>query len=60
MGPEGGFAADEFEKLAELEFVQFVSLGKNILRAEKKGVVAKINAGPGDSLAVDDIIIEFE
>ncbi|WP_170548021.1 acetyl-CoA carboxylase biotin carboxylase subunit [Ruegeria atlantica] len=33
---------------------------ENILRAEKKGVVAKINAGPGDSLAVDDVIIEFE
>ncbi|MDW4499567.1 acetyl/propionyl/methylcrotonyl-CoA carboxylase subunit alpha [Sulfitobacter sp. D35] len=33
---------------------------ENILRAERKGVVAKINAGPGDSLAVDDIIMEFE
>ncbi|MEM9124648.1 MAG: acetyl/propionyl/methylcrotonyl-CoA carboxylase subunit alpha [Pseudomonadota bacterium] len=33
---------------------------ENILRAEKKGVVAKINAGPGDSLAVDDVIMEFE
>ncbi len=33
---------------------------ENILRAERKGVVAKINAGAGDSLAVDDIIMEFE
>ncbi|WP_299885782.1 acetyl/propionyl/methylcrotonyl-CoA carboxylase subunit alpha [uncultured Ruegeria sp.] len=33
---------------------------ENILRAEKKGVVTKINAGPGDSLAVDDVIMEFE
>jgi propionyl-CoA carboxylase alpha chain len=33
---------------------------ENILRAERKGVVSKINAGPGDSLAVDDVIIEFE
>jgi propionyl-CoA carboxylase alpha chain len=33
---------------------------ENILRAERKGVVAKINAGPGDSLAVDEIIMEFE
>ncbi|MGR3493894.1 acetyl-CoA carboxylase biotin carboxylase subunit [Citreimonas sp.] len=33
---------------------------ENILRAERKGVVAKINAGPGDSLAVDDVIMEFE
>jgi propionyl-CoA carboxylase alpha chain len=33
---------------------------ENILRAERKGVVAKINAGPGDSLKVDDVIMEFE
>ncbi|MCR8546665.1 acetyl/propionyl/methylcrotonyl-CoA carboxylase subunit alpha [Salipiger sp. P9] len=33
---------------------------ENILRAERKGVVKKINAGPGDSLAVDDVIMEFE
>ena len=33
---------------------------ENILRAEKKGVVKKINAGAGDSLAVDDVIMEFE
>ena len=33
---------------------------ENILRAEKKAVVSKVNAGPGDSLAVDDVILEFE
>ena len=33
---------------------------ENILRAERKGVVTKINAGEGDSLAVDDVIMEFE
>ena len=33
---------------------------ENILRAEKKGVVTKINAGQGDSLAVDEVIMEFE
>ncbi len=33
---------------------------ENILRAEKKGVVSSINAVPGDSLAVDDVIMEFE
>ncbi len=33
---------------------------ENILRAERKGVVKKINAEPGDSLAVDDVIMEFE
>ena len=33
---------------------------ENILRAEKKAIVKKINAAAGDSLAVDDIIMEFE
>lgn len=33
---------------------------ENILRAERKGVVSKVNAAAGDSLAVDDIIMEFE
>ena len=32
---------------------------ENILRAERKGVVAKINSSVGDSLAVDDTILEF-
>jgi len=33
---------------------------ENILRAEKKGTVKKINAGAGDGLAVDEVIMEFE
>ena len=33
---------------------------ENILRAEKKGVVKKVNADAGASLAVDDVIMEFE
>ncbi|MEM6438375.1 MAG: biotin/lipoyl-containing protein, partial [Pseudomonadota bacterium] len=33
---------------------------ENVLRAERKGVVAKINAKAGDSLAVDEVILEFE
>jgi propionyl-CoA carboxylase alpha chain len=33
---------------------------ENILRAERKGIVAKINAAAGDSLAVDAVIMEFE
>ena len=33
---------------------------ENILRAEKKGTVKAIKAGPGDSLAVDEVIMEFE
>ena len=33
---------------------------ENILRAERKGVVAKVNAAAGESLKVDDVIMEFE
>ena len=33
---------------------------ENVLRAEKKGTVCKVNAGVGDSLAVDEVIMEFE
>ena len=33
---------------------------ENVLRAERKGVVAKVNAEAGASLAVDDVIMEFE
>ncbi len=33
---------------------------ENILRAERKGKVSKVNAAAGDSLAVDDVIMEFE
>ncbi|KIN61700.1 RimK-like ATP-grasp domain family protein [Sulfitobacter noctilucae] len=33
---------------------------ENNLRAERKGIVTKINAEAGDSLAVDDVIMEFE
>jgi propionyl-CoA carboxylase alpha chain len=33
---------------------------ENILRAEKEGVVARINAAEGESLAVDAIILELE
>ncbi len=33
---------------------------ENILRAEKQGTIAKINAAEGDSLAVDAVILELE
>jgi propionyl-CoA carboxylase alpha chain len=32
---------------------------ENILRAERDGTVKKVNAKPGDSLAVDAVILEF-
>jgi propionyl-CoA carboxylase alpha chain len=33
---------------------------ENVLRAERDGRVKAVNAAPGDSLAVDEVIIEFE
>jgi propionyl-CoA carboxylase alpha chain len=33
---------------------------ENVLRAERDGKVAKLRAKPGDSLAVDQVILEFE
>jgi len=33
---------------------------ENVLRAERDGRIAGIRAKPGDNLAVDDVILEFE
>ena len=33
---------------------------ENILRAEKAGTIATINTAEGDSLAVDEVILELE
>jgi propionyl-CoA carboxylase alpha chain len=32
---------------------------ENVLRAERDGTIAKLRAQPGDSLAVDQVILEF-
>jgi propionyl-CoA carboxylase alpha chain len=32
---------------------------ENILRAEKSGIIKQVNAVPGDSLAVDAVILEM-
>ena len=32
---------------------------ENVLRAERDGTVKKVNAKKGDSLAVDQVILEF-
>ena len=53
---EEGQEVQEGQALCTIEAMKM----ENILRAEKKGVVSKINAGAGDSLAVDDVIMEFE
>jgi propionyl-CoA carboxylase alpha chain len=43
------------EELAVVEAMKM----ENVLRAERDGRVAKINAKAGDSLAVDQVILEF-
>ncbi|MAQ37928.1 acetyl-CoA carboxylase biotin carboxylase subunit [Thioclava sp. UBA3469] len=53
---EEGAEVQEGQPLATVEAMKM----ENILRAEKKGTVKKINAEAGASLAVDDIIMEFE
>jgi len=53
---EVGQEVQEGQALCTVEAMKM----ENILRAERKGVVSKINATAGDSLAVDDVIMEFE
>ncbi|UWR00434.1 acetyl/propionyl/methylcrotonyl-CoA carboxylase subunit alpha [Rhodobacteraceae bacterium S2214] len=50
---------DEIQEGQALCTVEAMKM-ENILRAEKKCVVSKINAAAGDNLAVDDVIMEFE
>ena len=56
LAVETGQEVQEGQALCTIEAMKM----ENILRAERKGVVARINAGEGDSLAVDDVIMEFE
>ena len=44
------------ETLAVIEAMKM----ENVLRAERDGTVSRILAKPGDSLAVDAVIMEFE
>jgi propionyl-CoA carboxylase alpha chain len=50
---------DEVQEGQQLATVEAMKM-ENVLRAERKAKVAKINAQPGASLAVDDVIMEFE
>ena len=50
---------DKVEAGQPLAVVEAMKM-ENILRAEKAGTVAKIDATPGESLAVDAVILEFE
>ncbi|MFP4328819.1 MAG: acetyl-CoA carboxylase biotin carboxylase subunit [Paracoccaceae bacterium] len=53
---EAGQEVQEGQALCTVEAMKM----ENILRAERRGVVTRINAAPGDSLAVDEVIMEFE
>ncbi|MBE7636787.1 DUF2118 domain-containing protein [Sneathiella sp. P13V-1] len=50
---------DEVKAGQALAVVEAMKM-ENILRAEQDGVVSAVKAGAGDTLAVDDIILEFE
>ena len=51
-----GDIIEEGQSLAMVEAMKM----ENVLRAEKSGKVSKISVAEGDSLAVDEIIMEFE
>jgi propionyl-CoA carboxylase alpha chain len=53
---EVGFEVQDGQILCTVEAMKM----ENVLRAEKRGRIAKINAKPGQSMAVDEIIMEFE
>ncbi|SON56040.1 Acetyl-/propionyl-coenzyme A carboxylase alpha chain [Hartmannibacter diazotrophicus] len=54
-------AVDEGQEVKTGEILAVVEAMKmeNVLRAERDGKIGKINAKPGDSLAVDAVILEF-
>ena len=53
---EAGQEVQEGQPLCTVEAMKM----ENILRAERTGTIAKINSNVGDSLAVDDVILEFD
>ena len=55
LGVQEGQQVKEGEELAVVEAMKM----ENSLRAPQDGIVAKIAASEGDSLAVDEIILEF-
>ena len=52
-------AGDEVQEGQALATVEAMKM-ENILRAERRGMVKSVNAAPGESLKVDDVIMEFE
>jgi len=53
---EEGEEVQDGQALAVVEAMKM----ENTLRAEKKAVIKSLAAGPGDNLAVDEVIMEFE
>ncbi|MBT4771890.1 MAG: acetyl/propionyl/methylcrotonyl-CoA carboxylase subunit alpha [Rhodospirillaceae bacterium] len=53
---EEGMPVSAGEEIAVVEAMKM----ENVLRATSDGVVKTVHAGPGDSLAVDQAIVEFE
>jgi propionyl-CoA carboxylase alpha chain len=53
---EAGQEVQEGQPLCTIEAMKM----ENILRAERTGTIAIINSNVGDSLAVDDVILEFD
>ncbi len=50
-----GEAVQEGQAICVVEAMKM----QNILRAERAGVVARLNVKPGDSVAADEVIAEF-
>ena len=51
-----GDAVEAGQTLASVEAMKM----ENVLKAERKGVVKRVAATAGQSLAVDELIMEFE
>ena len=58
IGEGVGASWDDVQVGDTLAVVEAMKM-ENILRAERDGLVKKVNAKPGDSLAVDEVILEF-
>ena len=56
LSVDAGQVVKEGEELAVVEAMKM----ENGLRAVQDGIVSKVSAAQGDSLAVDQIILEFE
>ena len=56
VGPEAGQAVKAGDELAIIEAMKM----ENAIRAVRSGVIAAVHARPGDSLAVGQVIMEFE